>query len=130
MRTFYVIFEYTPYALSWDKFIFTKWKHCFILQDFDTTAVSINCLASFISVHNYEHKASILIDEYILRPDVLDIVKISLPLEATKKYTVRGMLNCVTLVKALLDIRKLFIFTPKQLYSHLLSLGGKSLKGL
>ena len=87
-------------------------------------------LASFISVHNYEYKAEILINEYVSRGTVLDIVQISLPFKSTRAYTIRGFLNCVTLVKALLNIKKFFIFTPKQLHSYLLSIGGKSMKGI
>lgn len=129
MRTFYVIFEYTPVSSPDHKFILSKWGHCFTLESMQSTCVSINMLTSFISVHNYDNKAEILINEYVSRETVLDIVKISLPFEVTKAYTVRGLLNCVTLVKALLGIKKFFIFTPKQLHSHLLTLGGESLKG-
>lgn len=129
-RTFYVLFEHSPDTELWHKYICRGWEHCWILQDCQGSSVSINMLTSFISVHNYDNPPEILVNEYIIGKLVHDIVKISLPFKSTRAYTVRGFLNCVTLVKGLLNIKKPFIFTPRQLHKHLLSIGGKSMKGL
>lgn len=56
------------------------------------------------------------------------IIKYTRPISRKKKWRFRGLYNCVTLTKAVLNIW-CWSITPKQLYKYLLRQGGIIIKG-
>jgi len=75
----------------------------------------------------------IMVDEWDCEPDYAAYALTDTSVSAILQYTVfyqpfkyyrfRGIYNCITLTKALLDIQGFFIWTPKQLYNKLIKLG-------
>jgi len=138
-REFYVIFERPTCSMPWHWITGGTWTHCWIMQaDYGwkpkglltkRKAFSINMLKCYLNLRHYEDDPEIIAKEFLIRKNVLDIIKISLPFKYEKGYNVFLLLNCVTLIKVILNVKDFFILTPKQLYNHLLKIGGVSMKG-
>jgi len=88
----------------------------------------INALSTYIDLDFWEGTPEEVAKQFILEPNVSDIVKITLPLTKKVSYTIRGIVNCVTIVKAFMGLKCWWIMTPQQLHRHLKRIGGKSLK--
>jgi len=84
-------------------------------------------LSTYLSLDLWEAEPEEVAAEFLKEKYVLDIVRITLSLPTTTGYSMRGLINCVTMVKLILGLGKWFILTPQQLRRYLLRLGGKSL---
>jgi len=58
-----------------------------------------------------------------------DILMITLPFKSSFKLRPRGIITCVSIVKAVMGIHKWGVILPHQLHGCLLKRGAKSLKG-
>jgi|DEB0MinimDraft_6_1074348.scaffolds.fasta_scaffold03492_7 hypothetical protein len=114
-REYYAVFsEAKKHGLWWlDK----QFQHCFIVRkDYGRIWTVIEDSYNHLQVHPF------LVEEYPNLSDLVGEQAIILPVKREIKDRFRGTLclfNCVEVAKAVLGIRKTFIFTPKQLYRYL-----------
>lgn len=134
-RTYYIVFQNSVCHRPWHFLTWNNFHHCWVffakykgpigLLTHQGT-IKVEHLTTFLDVDYWEAEPEEVVKEFIKEDHVLDIVKISLLLP--QKYNIRGLINCVTLVKAVTGLCKWFVITPQQLHRHLLRVGGESLK--
>jgi hypothetical protein len=59
---------------------------------------------------------------------VVDIMAVTVDVDAAKAYVPRGLMTCVSVVKAALQVGEWWVLTPRQLREYLLQHGGRSLR--
>lgn len=129
LRTYYVVFQDSDHNRPWHFFTPEKSKHCWVFFPRHDGTLRINPLGNYIDVDYWRTNPENLAPQYLKEDKrVVDIVKIVLPLKNNLSYNIRGLINCVTIVKAVMSINKFFILTPLQLHKYLISIGGVSLK--
>jgi len=92
------------------------------------STLKINPLSNNIKIDYIPSPVKEVADYFASHEQAKDIVKIKLPLAEHLGYTFRGIITCVSIIKAALGIRAWFIITPQQLRRYLLRIGGISLK--
>lgn len=128
-REFYICFfgemdEPGPY----DRFLCSKFRHVLLLTPLsDSQCLIIDPLAHAIS-HNVKNHSVEVIIRKVKSIDGSKIIKYNRPISRKKKWRFRGLYNCVTLTKTVLNIWSWSI-TPKQLFKYLIRQGGIILKG-
>ena len=127
-QTYYVVFQKSESNRFWNYFLWNHYDHVFLLQPHLEGTLKLNPLANNIIIDYIPHPTHEVADSYRTHEQVIDIVIINLPLVLQSGYTARGIITCVTIVKATLGIGKWFILTPQQLRRHLLRIGGRSIK--
>jgi len=126
-RTFYIFFNEADYLPPYMRILDHRFQHCFsyehqLLGGFD----------SFVKVENLFNTVESQIF-FGTKEDLLNLlpgircIEITLDVDPKKKTWDFMPINCVSLIKKQLGISKLFIITPKQLYTHLLAIGGKEI---
>ncbi len=138
-RTFYVIFQDSPYKRPWHLFTHGRYKHCWLITPtFEgppglltpQKTVRINALSNYVDVDYWDAHPHEVVKDFLKEENVVDIVKICLPLRKSVSYNLRGVINCITIPKAFMGINAWWIFTPQQLRRYLLKNGGQSMKGV
>ena len=66
-------------------------------------------------------------EDLLLRFDHVRTVEITLDIDPLRRTFDLLPINCVSVIKKQLGLNKPFIITPKQLYDHLIRIGGKEL---
>ena len=128
-RTFYVVFTDSQHLRPWHLFNYGDWKHCWLFcPTSNNKVIRINALSTYADLDYWDGSPEEVAQEFICEPNVVDIVKITLPLVKKVSYNVRGILNCVTIVKAFMGLNCWWIMTPQQLHRFLKRKGGRSLK--
>jgi len=136
-REFYVVFTDSIYIRPWHIFTVGRWKHCWVFSPAymgpiglltPRLTIRLNPLSTYGDYDFWLGSPEEVSADFIKLEEVLDIVKITLPLIKDSSYNIRGLLNCVTLVKYILGLKCWWVMTPQQLHRRLLKLGGKSLK--
>lgn len=120
----YVFFDKrrTKRFMPWHLFCSKKWSHCFVLLDYGNETLVCESLASGLTVIK-----DLSIVAQINHWKVFNgtaIVKVPLPTEYEECFRWRGIMTCVSIVKAILRINKPFILTPKSLFDYLKNHGG------
>ena len=136
-RTYYVVFQNSSFHRPWQIFTWNGYKHCWVffpkfmgppgLMTRQTT-IKVESLSTFLDIDHWSCEPEEIASEFIKQDYILDIVKISLPLPSNLSYNIRGLINCVTIVKSVMGLSKFVIMTPQQLRRYLLKIGGRSLK--
>lgn len=136
-RTYYVVFQKSKYHRPWNCFTWNGWQHTWVFFAkyqgppgllTPQHTIKVEPLATFLDVDYWADSPENVAKEFINEQKIKDIVKIMLPLPKTVSYNIRGLINCVTLVKSVMGLSKWFVMTPQQLHRYLLRIGGKSLK--
>ena len=136
-RTFYVVFQDSSSTNFWNIITFKSWKHCWLFTPAylgppglltPQKVVRINTLLAYLDVDFWDGSPSQVAKEFMCQPNVVDIVKITLPLRKSVSYTIRGLINCVTIVKSFMGLKCWWIITPQQLHRYLLRHGGISMR--
>jgi len=136
-RTYYVVFQNSFFHRPWHVFTWNRYQHVWVFfpkymgpQGLLTTqhTIKVEPLSTFVDVDYWAADPEEVATEFIKEGHILDIVKISLCLPETVSYNVRGLINCVTVVKSVMGLGKWFVMTPQQLHRYLLRIGGKGLK--
>lgn len=129
MQTYYVAFQKSNFRRPWHLFTWNKYEHCWVFyQDPQGTSIKVEAILSRLSVESSDYSLEALAKIHLKHEDIIDIVKISLPVPPYLSYTIHGFINCVTIVKFAIGLSDWLIFTPEQLRRRLLRLGGRSLK--
>lgn len=136
-RTYYVVFQNSVFHRPWQIFTWNGFEHCWVFFPkymgppgllTRQHTLKVEPLSTFIDVDYWATDPEEVAAEFIKEDFILDIVKISLSLPETVSYNVRGLINCVTVVKSVMGLGKWFVMTPQQLRRYLLRIGGRSLK--
>lgn len=127
-RTYYVAFQKSSHQRPWHIFTRGGYEHIFLLYPQDSGTIKINPLSMQLLSEYIPCPPEQLMPQITESPKIMDVVKIVLPLSSNLSYNIRGLINCVTIVKFVLGITKWFILTPRQLHRHLLKIGGRSVK--
>ena len=129
-RDYYVVFQKSdskelnrPWrCLTWNNF-----DHVWLFHPHLEGALKINPLSNRIIIDYFPESLKEVLLFYKKHQHVIDIIKIKLPLGVTLGYSLRGIITCVSIIKAVLGIGAWFVITPQQLRRHLLKIGGRSL---
>lgn len=128
-REFYVCFfkemeEPGPY----DRFLCSDFAHVMLLTPIgEKQVLVIDPLAHAIS-HNIKNHSIEVILRKVKSIAGSKIIKYTRPISRKKKWRFRGLYNCVTSTKAILNLW-CWSITPKQLFKYLLTQGGLIIKG-
>jgi len=136
-RTYYIVFQDSSFHRPWQIFTWNGYKHAWVFYSkymgppgllTRQTTLKVESLSTFLDVDYWPCDPEDIAKEFIKQDYIKDIVKIVLPIQQNVSYNVRGLINCVTIIKAVLGISKWFVMTPQQLHRYLLRIGGRSLK--
>ncbi len=136
-RTYYVVFQKSKHHRLWHIFTWNGFQHCWVFYPkymglpgllTRQSTIKIELLATFLDTDYWEASPEEVAAEFAKEDYVLDIVKITLPLPSITHYSLRGFINCVTIVKTVLGLCSFLTLTPQQLRRYLLRIGGRSLK--
>lgn len=120
----YVFFDKrrTSVFAPWHLFISPKWAHTFILIDYGKKTLVCDCLAGGLTFfEDLPIKAQI---EHWKRYEGTAVVKVPMPKEYEERFRFRGLITCVSIIKAILCINSPFIVSPRGLFHYLIKNGG------
>lgn len=134
--TAYVVFTGAEHRRWWRIFTRRGWRHCFVIipayypqAGLGAVAYSqiinpwVECIRSDVVFQSPR-----AVSEAFLRDGATCVIAIPIDQKFTGRYVPRGLLTCVSLIKALLGINAWQIVTPEQLASWLLRHGGELLE--
>jgi len=136
-RTYYVVFQSTTFRRPWNLFTWNGYQHVWLFYPkylgppgllTHQATIKIEPLSTYLDTDYWACDPDVIAQDFIKEDYVRDIVKISLPLPSNLSYNIRGLINCVTIIKLIMGVGKWFIFTPQQLRRYLLRIGGRSIK--
>lgn len=136
--TAYVFFQGAEHRQWWKIYTRRGWRHVFIVLPVHrgnslvdpVYSLIINPLLWGIDAEVYFHPPWKLAQE-ALENGATCVVKIAVDKRFDREYVPRGLLTCVSVVKALLGISAWFVWTPEHLARYLLRNGGQLVeKGL
>ena len=137
IRTYYVVFQNSFFHRPWQFWTWNGYQHVWVFFPkymgppgllTKQYTLKVEPLSTFLDIDFWPADPEEIAQEFIKQDYIVDIVKIVLPLPSNLSYTIRGLINCVTIVKSVLGLSKWFILTPQQLHRYLLRIGGRSLK--
>lgn len=131
-RTYWVVFGESGVAGAgrpwWYCFCREGWRHCFVIADSANsqgvmTSSVVNPLAHSVQIRSYLCAGSTLAAE----ASELGFVVLKVETATPTGYIQRGLISCVTVVKAVTGIRAPLVQTPRMLFKHLQRLGAEQL---
>lgn len=137
IRTYYVVFQNSLFHRPWHIFTWNGFQHVWVFYPkymgppgllTRQSTIKVEPLSTFIDVDYWDCEPEEIAQEFIKEDYILDIVKISFQIPLNVSYNIRGLINCVTIVKSVMGLCKWFVMTPQQLRRYLLRIGGRSLK--
>jgi hypothetical protein len=100
--------------------------HCFVYEHH--TLGGYDCFIKIENLHNHVESCVIFGGaNHIPRAESYRVVRVALEIDPIKKYHDYMPINCVSLVKKQLGISQPWIILPKQLFNHLITLGGEEI---
>lgn len=111
--------ESCNFSKWWEFFIHKKFTHCLALTEAGEGCVRLEPLAwGLLTIYH-----PICIDNYLLsvaKSDVTALLSVTVDYRCHPKHMKRDILiSCVSVMKAILLLKKPWIFTPFQLYKYL-----------
>lgn len=112
----------------YDKFVCSEFRHILLLTPLsDSQILVIDPLSHALNFNIKNHSIDIVLRK-VKAIAGSKIIKYNRPISRKNKWRFRGLYNCVTLTKTVLNIW-CWSFTPKQLFKYLIRQGGIILKG-
>lgn len=134
-RKFYVVFAPSGFNRIWSVFCPTAYRHCWVF--WPNYLGPPGLLTPKVTLKTESLSAMLDIDVWYQDPDEIarqflkgatDILTLTLPYKSALRYTPRGLITCVSMVKAVMNLNAWWILTPRQLYIYLKQAGARSLK--
>lgn len=134
-RTFYVVFAHSMFNRIWAPFCPKPFRHCWVFwanylgtPGLMTPRITLKTesLSNMVDIDVWHEDPEVVAQAFL--PSTTDILKITLPFKSCVGVCPRGIITCVSMAKAVMNIKAWWILTPRQLHSHLKSLGAVSLK--
>jgi len=139
-RTYYVVFQNSFFHRPWHCFTWNRYHHVWLFYPkymgppgllTRLSTIKVEPLSTFLDTDYWDADPEEVAAEFLKEDYILDIIKIVLPLPSNLSYNIhniRGLINCVTIIKSVMGLCKWFVMTPQQLHRYLLRIGGRSLK--
>lgn len=134
--TAYVVFQGAEHRRAWRIFTRRGWRHCYLIMPafYPEPSTSAERLSMLVNPGT-DHVAIDLIRsspaklvEMALDEGATCAIKIAIDQKFTGAYVPRGLLTCVSLVKAALGLGAWYVWTPEHLARYLLRNGGELLR--
>lgn len=131
--TAFVIFQGAEHRRAWRIFTRRGWRHCLLVlpvyypdQSLSAKRFSlvINPVTWCVQSDVYFETPDRMAQE-ALREGATCVIKIPIDLAFDRDYVPRGLLTCVSLIKAILGISAWYVWTPEHLARWLLRNGGE-----
>ena len=138
IRYIYVVFQE---SVLWDRvrwFTSPGYRHCWAFHSVwfpekslmaDEYTLKMEVTSSRIDTAIWWADPATVADSFVALPDVTTILRVRVDIDDQIRYIPRGMLTCVSGVKALLGVRAWWVVTPKQLHNYLLGIGAEPHEG-
>lgn len=125
--TAFVVFQGAEHRRAWRIFTRRRWRHCLVIVPVyypapsltaDVYALVINPITFCVRFDMVWRKPRDLVDEML---DEGYTAAIAVPVDHDYKtdYVPRGLLTCVSLVKAVIGVRAWYVWTPEHLARYL-----------
>lgn len=135
--TAYVVFQGAEHRRAWRIFTRRGWRHCWlVLPAFypapglgaERYSVMINPGTDHVAIDVLFRSPKSIVDA-ALSEGATCAIKIAIDQKFTGAYVPRGLLTCVSLIKAALGLKAWYVWTPEHLARHLLRNGGEIITG-
>jgi len=134
--TAYVVFQGAEHRRWWRIYTRRGWRHVWVIIPAYYPAPSLTAVAysQIINPWTDQIRSDVVfqtpqaVAEAALRDGATCVIKLAVDQKFTGRYLPRGLLTCVSLVKALLSIDAWHVWTPEQLARWMLQNGGKILE--
>lgn len=122
-----MVFQGAEHRRPWRVFTRRKWRHCLIILPAyypapglmsDCYSIVINPITFCIRVDMVWQKPRELVDE-MLEAGYTAAFAVPVDHDYKKEYIPRGLLTCVSVVKALLGLQAWYVWTPEHLARYL-----------
>ena len=134
-RKFYVVFAQSHHNRVWSAFCGPAFRHCWVFWASHIgppglltpkATIKMESLSAMLDIDVWYEDPNEIAHQFL--PGATDILTLTLPFKSAMCYTPRGMITCVSVVKAVMNLKAWWILTPQQLYIYLAGKGAKSLK--
>jgi len=131
--TAYVVFQGAEHRRAWRIFTRRGWRHCWLIIPANpprhslfakSASILIGSQTDHVSV-DFVQRPALELAQAALEDGVTCVIKIAIDQKFTGAYVPRGLLTCVSLVKAALGLKAWFVWTPEHLARYLLRNGGR-----
>lgn len=134
--TAFVVFQGAEHRRWWRIFTRRGWRHVFVVLPvyFPDNRLSAIQYSQIINPTMEHIRSDVIFEppakvcEAMLKDGATCVIKLAVDQKFTGRYVPRGLLTCVSLVKALLSIDAWNLWTPEQLAKWLLMNGGELLE--
>lgn len=131
--TAFVVFQGAEHRRAWRIFTKRKWRHCLVVVPFYFPAPSLTADVYSIIVNPITFTVRFDVAFKDPRGVVDEMLEygytaaIAVPVDHDYKvdYVPRGLLTCVSLVKAIIGVRAWYVWTPEHLARYLARMGGE-----
>ena len=131
--TAYVVFQGAEHRRAWRIFTRRGWRHCWLIMPAKVSGVSLFAEQSTVMINpgtdhiavDFVQRSPKALAQDALAEGATCVIKIRIDQKFTGAYVPRGLLTCVSLIKAALGLRAWYVWTPEHLARHLLRVGGE-----
>lgn len=129
--TAYVVFQGAEHRRAWRIFTRRGWRHCWLIMPANPPrhslfakagSILISAGTDHVSIDHVQRPAKELAQS-ALNDGATCVIKIAIDQKFTGAYVPRGLLTCVSLIKAALGLKAWFVWTPEHLARYLLRNG-------
>lgn len=134
--TAFVVFQGAEHRRAWRIFTRRGWRHCFVVIPIyypepsltaDVYSLIINPITCFVRQDVIFMPPRDLVNQ-LLEQGYTAAVAVPVDHDYKIEYIPRGLLTCVSLVKALIGVRAWYVWTPEHLARYLLRNGAELIK--
>lgn len=130
-----VVFEGSDHAGIWSPLLKPGFRHCYVLLPFWYPEPSLTAVQWTVKIEatswgvDYDvlYHSPETVAFACLKGGSRTAVKFPVAIDAKPGYVLRGLLNCVSVIKSMLSLTDWWVITPKQLHDQLLAQGGEVL---
>lgn len=135
--TAFVVFQGGDHRRFWRIFTRRGWRHCWIILPSQTNdaglfgnddAIVVDPNIGFIEIQGVKRSPRQVADE-ALEMGATCVIRVQVDRSQNPTYVPRGILQCVSLVKAVIGISAWQVWTPKHLARYLIRNGGQIYTG-
>ena len=136
-RTYYIVFQESQFNRIWRAWTCPGFRHIWTFWPLyvgepglltPRWTLKFEPLANHFDIDLWYADPDEVAASFLQKPEITDILKIQLLFRTGSEFVPRGVMNCVSSVKACIGVRAWHIITPKQLYNFLIHEGAKSLR--
>lgn len=137
-QRWYVVFASGVPGSFWNCFTRRGYGHCFAFREHwvegqpgllnTAFTLKVEMQQSYVDTDFWYATPAVVAEHYLRDEQVADVVRVDVDIDGRRGYIPRGMLSCVTVLKAVLQLRAWWVLTPRQLHQYLLLRGGSSLR--